>query len=491
MTYKKGERIMKSLIMTLAILMYATGLYAETIVSGPVTGIWTVENHPYIVSNHIDPTGVYVVDSLVIHDGVIVQFDAGLSLAVGEGDKFVAKGVAGNPIVFEGLMVHQPGAWDEISIVNSSNDDTLEYCDIRDANTGIYIYNSTILINYCNIYGNAAYGVDFNYYVYNSDSSMIANCSIYDNLGNAGLRLYVSVSTYYHSAIASLKIFKSTIFNNAGNGVLISASTGYYNGTANARGRITNCTISNNDSTGVMAYGPSGVSDATITNSIMTFNGGYGVANLGSGYINPDDIIHSCFWGNQLSDFNNIAGEGFGENGPYENINGDSRDVNLNIYNDPIFADLGNRDYQITWENHPIDDSTRSHCIDAGTSIIYGEFVLDPDDTTPDMGAMYFHQPTTRITDDKLLPFEFHLRQNYPNPFNPTTTVNYLLPTPADVRLDIYNLLGQRVVTLFEGRQEAGEHTVTWDASGFPSGVYFARLETAERSESIKMLFLK
>lgn len=101
---------------------------------------------------------------------------------------------------------------------------------------------------------------------------------------------------------------------------------------------------------------------------------------------------------------------------------------------------------------------------------------------------------TIRTSVDNLyesVPSNFTLAGNYPNPFNPTTTVNYLLPTPANVRLDIYNLLGQRVATLFEGRQQAGEHAMTWDASGFPSGVYFARLKTAERSESIKMLFLK
>ena len=61
----------------------------------------------------------------------------------------------------------------------------------------------------------------------------------------------------------------------------------------------------------------------------------------------------------------------------------------------------------------------------------------------------------------------------------------------AKIAIYIYNLLGQRVAAIFEGTREAGEHTITWDATYFPSGVYFARLEAGEHSENIKMVLLK
>jgi hypothetical protein len=90
-----------------------------------------------------------------------------------------------------------------------------------------------------------------------------------------------------------------------------------------------------------------------------------------------------------------------------------------------------------------------------------------------------------------VIPSAFTLDQNYPNPFNPQTTISYSLPAQSDVSVHIYNLLGQKVSTLFEGSQQAGEHSVTWDAGDFPSGVYFARVEAPEATKSIKMTLMK
>ena len=86
---------------------------------------------------------------------------------------------------------------------------------------------------------------------------------------------------------------------------------------------------------------------------------------------------------------------------------------------------------------------------------------------------------------------EFALIRNFPNPFNASTSIRYGLPEQSDVRIEIYNLLGQRVATIYDGLQDAGEHSITWDASGFPSGVYFARLEVGDYSESLKLVLLK
>lgn len=73
----------------------------------------------------------------------------------------------------------------------------------------------------------------------------------------------------------------------------------------------------------------------------------------------------------------------------------------------------------------------------------------------------------------------FALEQNYPNPFNSTTTIRYDLPTNAKVRLILYNTLGQNVAILIDGIQEAGFRSMTWDATGVASGVYFYRLDAA------------
>jgi hypothetical protein len=73
---------------------------------------------------------------------------------------------------------------------------------------------------------------------------------------------------------------------------------------------------------------------------------------------------------------------------------------------------------------------------------------------------------------------KFLLSQNYPNPFNPVTVINWQLAVTSHIDLSIYNLLGQKVCTLVSGKQEAGNHKIEWDASGFTSGVYLYRLIT-------------
>ncbi len=93
-----------------------------------------------------------------------------------------------------------------------------------------------------------------------------------------------------------------------------------------------------------------------------------------------------------------------------------------------------------------------------------------------------------------LAPQEFALFQNYPNPFNPSTRIQYSLEKVAQVSLKVYNLLGQEVATLVNGRQEAGSYTVQFSAIGgstFASGVYFYRLEAGSFVSTKKLILMK
>jgi len=90
-----------------------------------------------------------------------------------------------------------------------------------------------------------------------------------------------------------------------------------------------------------------------------------------------------------------------------------------------------------------------------------------------------------------LTPNTFFLRQNYPNPFNAQTTIRYSLPESGPVTLTIYNLLGQKIATLFDGLQTAGEHSLMWDASKMNSGEYFARLVFNNMSQTTNMAIIK
>jgi outer membrane protein assembly factor BamB len=98
---------------------------------------------------------------------------------------------------------------------------------------------------------------------------------------------------------------------------------------------------------------------------------------------------------------------------------------------------------------------------------------------------------STSLEEEDLIPEDFTLSQNYPNPFNPTTKIQYGLPEASKVRLDVFNLLGQRVATLVDEKVKAGMHTVTFDASQLASGIYIYRLATSKAVFTKKLTLIK
>ncbi|HEX7071600.1 MAG TPA: T9SS type A sorting domain-containing protein [Rhodothermales bacterium] len=88
-------------------------------------------------------------------------------------------------------------------------------------------------------------------------------------------------------------------------------------------------------------------------------------------------------------------------------------------------------------------------------------------------------------------PSAFQLQQNYPNPFNPTTTIEYALPEAANVKLEVFNALGQRVRVLVDDSLPAGQHRIEFQADGLPSGVYFYKLQAGAHASVRQMTLLK
>jgi len=108
----------------------------------------------------------------------------------------------------------------------------------------------------------------------------------------------------------------------------------------------------------------------------------------------------------------------------------------------------------------------------------------------PDLG------PVTDVETVNTIPSEYKLFQNYPNPFNPSTVITYAIPKTENVKLEIYNVLGQKVVTLFEGQQFAGTHSISWNAKNnfgqdVASGIYFVKLTAGSFSSAKKMMLIR
>ena len=98
----------------------------------------------------------------------------------------------------------------------------------------------------------------------------------------------------------------------------------------------------------------------------------------------------------------------------------------------------------------------------------------------------------TAITDNtNIQPGQFKLGQNYPNPFNPNTTIRYSLSTSSQVNLRVYNILGQKVTTLVDNNQQAGQYKVDFNADNLESGTYFYILSVDGKSQSRRMVLMK
>lgn len=94
------------------------------------------------------------------------------------------------------------------------------------------------------------------------------------------------------------------------------------------------------------------------------------------------------------------------------------------------------------------------------------------------------------------LPANFQLYQNYPNPFNPDTKINFDIPEYAtqnigQVKLIVYDIAGRETAVLINERLKAGKYEISWDASSYPSGVYFVILSSGSYFESMKLILVK
>ncbi len=103
----------------------------------------------------------------------------------------------------------------------------------------------------------------------------------------------------------------------------------------------------------------------------------------------------------------------------------------------------------------------------------------------------FIHNSISTYIEIEVIPNKYELYQNFPNPFNPVTNIKFSLPVASRVKIDIFNILGEKVKSLIEQDIEAGLHAVIFNAENLTSGTYIYRLQTESFTQIKKMLLLK
>lgn len=175
---------------------------------------------------------------------------------------------------------------------------------------------------------------------------------------------------------------------------------------------------------------------------------------------------------------------GYGSYGPVQQFNNVPLGPNQTLsyegarQNIPGFAPLGEYDYIAycgDYPNSPVDSASFTFTVVQGIGGDADGWILNG----------WFND------DIETLPSRTELLGNFPNPFNPTTTFSYALADESNVSLEVYNLMGRKVATVFEGHQEAGYRTVQWNAGDYSSGVYFYKLTVDDQVFTKRMTLLK
>jgi hypothetical protein len=126
-----------------------------------------------------------------------------------------------------------------------------------------------------------------------------------------------------------------------------------------------------------------------------------------------------------------------------------------------------------------------------GTSILEVEInVVSDEGSFPYLRNLFTYGQSTN-TEVELSPASISLHQNYPNPFNPATIISYKLDVNSTVKLSVYDVLGRELAVLVNGRQGAGNYEIRFDGASFPTGMYFYRLETADKALTRSMMLIK
>lgn len=468
-------------------------------ISGNVSGVWNASNNPYNVTGNVN---VPPESTLVIQPGCQVIFQGHYIFKVDSAAILQAVGNQTDSIIFTARDTLE--GWRGILLYHTSPNTLFRYCEFEycmydsvhtASATTINSTYSYLDIKNCAFHncGKATFaGVILSLYDYlaiidsalfkgnSSDNALILIMTGNFTISNCRFENNVSFCLIYNNSASSVTLIGNTFKHNIGT-IFINERGLHFNFLKNMV--VDNSAIEGSDFFILAIDGSTTMENNTISN-----NNTYGRAliTLGDEHSYPD-----MYFNNNIVWDNSVTGSmTFGDNMPlqatYNDIEG-SWPGTGNISSNPKFINPDDGDYNLSWANWPIDDSTKSPCIDTGDP----NSPLDPDSTRADMGALFFNQRWNNIDDNRIIPNRFMLLANYPNPFNSSTTIRYTVLNSGQVTLNIYDILGRKVKTLLDIQQQAGEYQVTWGADNNVSGFYFVKLTSNNLSLNIRATLIK
>ena len=173
------------------------------------------------------------------------------------------------------------------------------------------------------------------------------------------------------------------------------------------------------------------------------------------------------------------------------------------LYMKEYESDIDTPDTLLTWSfsvsdpaiTYSFDEQTDSLTICSsdveGTFYLYATLTDDSSASDQDTIEINVSDPSAITDMMKGIPKTYKVAQNFPNPFNPVTTIVYGLPRAGQVKIDVYNITGQKVMTLEDGFRSAGYHKVTFDAAHLASGLYFYNVQAGKFHKVMKMILMK
>ncbi|RCL86996.1 T9SS C-terminal target domain-containing protein [bacterium] len=137
--------------------------------------------------------------------------------------------------------------------------------------------------------------------------------------------------------------------------------------------------------------------------------------------------------------------------------------------------------------NDVFDGHEAEFTITNGASIIIDDIDMIVGDLNGNSLELYFNE----VSNSDNFEYKFNINSIYPNPFNPSTDISFTLPNDGYVKLSVYNIKGQEADVIFEGYQDSGLHSYTWDASSFSSGIYYFHLIEKNNVSTAKGILVK